>query len=92
MIDPKGTEMSQVFSVDEGYFFGKFGLFNCSVFVQQLSFSSNEAGQFLYPQKRSSLHWSSEKQCPSSNPQEKHEQNPNSYILTLLQSTRINKI
>ena len=71
---------------------GKFGLFNNSFFVQQLSFSSNEARQFLYPQKRLSLHWSSNIQGPSLTPHGKHEQNPNSFLLTLLQSTKKNRM
>ena len=71
---------------------GKFGLFNNSFFVQQLSFSSNEAGQFLYPQKRPYLHWSSKAQAPSSTPYEKHALNPIWFFVTLLQSTEIQKI
>ena len=60
--------MSQVFSIFGGYSNGKFGLLNNSFFVQQLSLSSYEAGQFLYPHKRLSLHSSSKTHGPSSTP------------------------
>ena len=56
------------------------GLFNNSLFVQ-----------FLYPHNRLSLHWLSKAQGPSLTPYGKHPLNPLSLLLTLLQSTKMNK-
>ena len=59
---------------------------------QQLASSlPNESGQFLCPQKRSSLQSLSKMQGPSSTPYGKQALNPISCLLTLLQSTEMKK-
>ena len=81
--------MSQVFSSLGKYVFGWFGLLNWFLLQQLTSWLPNVSGQFLYPQKRPSLHWSSKVQGPSSTPNEKHALNPMWFLLALLQSTEI---